>query len=59
MSEGNGRKQSERDVREQIQRGARDERQHVIRQTGRDPGQAATERVWRQSIERNEKRQSR
>lgn len=59
MSAGNNRKPTERDVREQIQRGARDEREHRQRTGQRDPGQPAMERVWRESIARSDKRQGR
>lgn len=59
MAEQQQKKPTEGQVREQIARGAADERAHVIRQTGRDPGQAATERIWRQSIERTERNKRR
>lgn len=51
------RKHDERDVREQIQRGAADERQHLQRVGARDPGQEKAERVWRESWERHERQQ--
>lgn len=59
MAENAPKKPTESQVREQIARGARDERNHIVRSGGRDPGQARAERVWRESIERSERAQRR